>query len=127
MELWIMLLGVLSCLVFGLIAMVSGQQQAKESSGRSPREIEDLLEAVMSCSRDAIVVLDSQGRVVVWSKTAQSVLGWSEKQVLGRKLPEILQCSDLEKCKGAESPKIVEMVAPPLEGKRYPLSFPCSG
>jgi len=127
MESWIMLLGILSCLVLGLRAMAVGQEQAKESSGRSLREAEELLEALMSCSRDAIVVLDSQGRVALWSKTAQSVLGWSEKQVLGRKLEEILQCRDLEKCKGAESPKVVQMVCTSLGGNEIPIELSIFG
>lgn len=126
MEVWIILVGLVCFSGLGLSIMASGQAQVKEASGRSRRELEELLEAVMGCSRDGLVVLDCQGRVVIWSKAAQSVLGWAEKQVLGKKLADILQCRDLDQCNKAGPAQVLEVVCTSLAGREIPLEVSVS-
>ncbi len=121
MEMWVILLGILPFLMLGLSPMGMGLLRSKEPLGRSQQDLEELLEAVMSCSRDAIVILDSQGRVVLWSKTAESILGWPQKQALGRRLKELIPWEDLHKCKENPSTKIHEIFYSSPCGNDVPL------
>jgi PAS domain S-box-containing protein len=47
--------------------------------------------ALIDQARDAIIVHDLDNRVVSWSKGAESVFGWREEEVLGRRLDEVVQ------------------------------------
>lgn len=41
----------------------------------------------LDASRDAVVALDADGRIVVWSAGAQRMYGWRPEEMLGRQLP----------------------------------------
>lgn len=47
--------------------------------------------ALIDQARDAIIVHDLEHRVISWSKGATRVFGWSEDEVVGRNLLEVLQ------------------------------------
>ncbi|MGD1069581.1 MAG: PAS domain S-box protein [Bryobacteraceae bacterium] len=47
----------------------------------------EFLRALLDASPFGIVALDLSGRVKLWSRGAQSILGWSEEEVIGRHLP----------------------------------------
>ena len=49
-----------------------------------------ILEAFVQATQYAFVVLDPHGRVCYWNPAAQMVLGYTEEEVLGRKLQEFL-------------------------------------
>ena len=47
--------------------------------------------ALIDQARDAIIVHDLDNRILSWSKGAESVFGWREQEVLGRRLDEVVQ------------------------------------
>lgn len=47
--------------------------------------------ALIDQAKDAIIVHDLEHRVISWSKGATRVFGWSEEEVIGRDLLEVLQ------------------------------------
>ncbi len=126
MELWIILFGIVSCLGMGLTRWLVGQDQARELPGMNPRDLEELLDALLSHSRDAIVVLNSQGRVVIWSKTAQSVLGLQDDEALGKRLAEILPCEELGQYGKIGPKEVVEISYNSNEAGHIPLEVSAS-
>ncbi|MEJ5375493.1 MAG: response regulator [bacterium] len=126
MELWIILLGVVSCLGLGLSRWLAGQDQARELPGMNPRDMEEILDALLNHSRDAIVVLNSQGRVVIWSKTAQSVLGLQEDEALGKRLVEILPCEELDQYGKIGPKEVVEISYNSNKAGHIPLEVSAS-
>ena len=61
-------------------------------------EVEDLLELLSGCS-DGMYAIDADQRVVVWNKHAEEILGWTAKEVLGKRCFEALSGhSDTQNC-----------------------------
>lgn len=46
-------------------------------------------EALFMCATVAIVAIDRDGRVLMWNRGAERVLGWSREEVVGRTLPVV--------------------------------------
>jgi len=55
-----------------------------------------VLDALLQANRDAIIVVDSDKRVVEFSASAESTLGWSRSEAIGRPCTEILRCQDMD-------------------------------
>jgi PAS domain S-box-containing protein len=45
-----------------------------------------VLEAIIKASPLAIIAVDAQGRVTLWNESAERMMGWTEKEVLGKPL-----------------------------------------
>ncbi|MBM3792262.1 MAG: PAS domain S-box protein, partial [Acidobacteria bacterium] len=70
----------------GMVTDITDLRRAE----RAVLEREALLTAVTSSARDAIILMDDEGRVSFWNPAAQRILGWSEQEVLGRSVHEII-------------------------------------
>lgn len=55
-----------------------------------------VLDALLQANRDAIIVVDSDKKLVEFSASAESTLGWTRGEVIGRPCTEILRCQDME-------------------------------
>ncbi|MCA9751367.1 MAG: PAS domain-containing protein [Gemmatimonadetes bacterium] len=55
-----------------------------------------VLGALLRANRDAIVVIDSDKRVVEFSASAESTLAWERDEAIGRPCAEILRCQDVD-------------------------------
>ncbi len=53
-----------------------------------------VLGALLQANRDAIVVVDSDKRFVEFSASAESTLGWTRNEAIGKPCTEILRCQD---------------------------------
>ena len=54
------------------------------------RAREATLRAITTSARDAIIMMDDQGAISFWNPAAQRILGWSEEEVLGKNLHDLL-------------------------------------
>ena len=54
------------------------------------RESEEKFKAIIDTAKDAIVMADERGRVVLWSPGAERMLGYSEIEMLGRDFHKII-------------------------------------
>ena len=52
-------------------------------------EYREVLQAVMDTSPLAVIALDHAAFVRLWSRGAERMFGWSEKEVLGKPLPTV--------------------------------------
>ncbi len=71
-----------------LMAMIE-KALAKRRVERALWERTRTLETLIDATPGAIVALDTAGRVVTWSKAAERMFGWSEREMLGRCVPFI--------------------------------------
>lgn len=69
--------GVLFAAATDMTEHVSAQQQLREAYGNKSR-----LAAVVESSEDAIVSVSMEGQITSWNKAAQSMFGYSERQIL---------------------------------------------
>ncbi len=68
-----------------LAATVAERRQAD----RVERELEDAYGALVAAAPFAVVGLDRQGKVTVWSTAAEKMFGWGASEVVGRDLPTV--------------------------------------
>jgi PAS domain S-box-containing protein len=68
-----------------LAASVAERKQAD----RVERELEDAYGALVAAAPFAVVGLDRQGKVTVWSSAAERMFGWSAEDVVSHELPTI--------------------------------------
>lgn len=55
---------------------------------------ESMLDAIIRSARDAIVMLDSKGNVILWNPAAEQLFGYSCEEMLGRDLHRMLSQSE---------------------------------
>jgi PAS domain S-box-containing protein len=55
-----------------------------------------VLDALLQANRDAIIVIDSDQRIVEFSASAESTLEWRREEAVGRPCTEILRCQDTD-------------------------------
>lgn len=68
-----------------LVAMAMARKRVEERLAERAR--------LLDLSRDAIIVLDPQRRVVYWNQGAQDLYGWTEKEARGKNPHEMLHSS----------------------------------
>lgn len=71
--------------IIGVIATVQDTTARRESE-ESLRESNDKLTALVSYSPSAIIALNPEGIVTVWNPMAEQIFGWTESEVLGKRL-----------------------------------------
>ena len=78
--LWLLGLGGIGLAAVQLGGSLQPQQQQQELN---PEEANQILEALINVPPLAIVVLDSQGRVLLWNPAAENIFGWQASEVVG--------------------------------------------
>lgn len=84
--------------LYGFFAMVIGitkdrfrKIRIREYDAKSGlRSSEELRQLIVDSSLDAVVVVRGDGRIDHWSPNAEALFGWSEPEVLGRPLVEVV-------------------------------------
>ena len=49
---------------------------------------EEILKAIINANIDAIIQIDTDGKITGWGGQAESIFGWKEKEALGRNFQE---------------------------------------
>src|SRR3989304_5633431 len=66
------------------------RERARERVGpggghmKRPKAAERGLEQILARSGDGVFAVGSEGRVVLWNRAAERILGWSARDVMGR-------------------------------------------
>lgn len=61
-----------------------------ESQRVELHDSQEQINTIFKYAPDAVVVIDSQGRIVRWNPAAENKFGWSEQEVIGQYLHDIL-------------------------------------
>jgi two-component system sensor histidine kinase/response regulator len=72
--------------VMAIYEDVTKCKQAEEAL----RESEQRLNKVVSAAQDAIIILDSKGRISLWNESAERIFGYSAEEVQGKDLHKLL-------------------------------------
>jgi PAS domain S-box-containing protein len=72
--------------VVGIYDDITARKLAEESL----QEREATLAAIASSARDAILMMNPEGRISFWNNAAERILGWSRDEALGKDLHEFL-------------------------------------
>lgn len=80
--------------VVGFRWLLSDISRRKQTNARLQRTYKLLL-ALVEASPKGIIMVDTQGRVQLWSDAAERILGWAQEEVLGQ-LPKHLSTDMLE-------------------------------
>jgi two-component system NtrC family sensor kinase len=60
-------------------------------------ETKNFLESIVDKAGDAISVVDLEGRILYWNEGAERIYGFSKKEAMGRRLPELLYPRDAKR------------------------------
>ncbi|CAN5538135.1 hypothetical protein BH11PSE4_BH11PSE4_27730 [soil metagenome] len=69
---------------------ITRRLRAQEAQSAS----EQMAQAVIDTALDAFVQIDSHGSVLLWSPKAETMLGWTRDEVIGKNLGELVVCGD---------------------------------
>ena len=72
--------------VFGITRDITLQKTAEEAL----RESETRLRSITSAALDAIVMIDSKGRVTFWNQAAEKMFGYKKEEMLGKNFHSIV-------------------------------------
>jgi len=70
----------------GVALDITAQRLAEESAQAQS----DLLKTVIDTALDALVTIDSHGRIELWNKQAELLFGWTHEEVRGKRLEETI-------------------------------------
>jgi two-component system cell cycle sensor histidine kinase/response regulator CckA len=84
--------------ILGFFAALIGVIQGKLRNARIRewdaetrlQQSEELRASVVDASMDAIVVIDAEGVITLWSKSAEELFGWTASEVIGKRLSETI-------------------------------------
>ena len=54
------------------------------------KESEDRIQTIFSSAPDAVIVIDSQSKVIRWNKKAEELFGWSSEEIIGKVLSDYI-------------------------------------
>lgn len=64
--------------------------RARKAAERALRDSEEKFRTMAGAARDAIMMMDDQGRIVFWNEAAERIFGFPEVQALGKLLHELI-------------------------------------
>jgi len=99
------------------------------------REREATLQAVCTSAVDALVMIDGEGRAVLWNPAAERMFGYTAAEMLGQPIHDLLAPNDLRQRflanfpafqktgQGAAIGKVVELTARRKDGSEFPVDL----
>ena len=54
------------------------------------RQSEEQIQNIFNAAPDAVIVIDEEGKIVKWNPKAETLLGWSEEEAIGKLLSETI-------------------------------------
>jgi len=99
------------------------------------RESQEMFRAIGYAARDAIVMIDNDGRVAYWSRAGEDMLGYRPEDVLGRRmhrmlaperfLPDVAKAFDVfqQTGEGAVVGRTIELAARHRDGREIPVEL----
>ena len=112
------------------VQLMSARQQAEEAL----RASEESFRSIVQTANDAIINIDSGGKVILWNKAAEEIFGFSPDEMVGQTLaliiPERFREAQIERMKHAGSTgefkvigKTVELAGLRKDGGEFPIEL----
>ncbi len=119
----------------GTVMDITERKQAEEAL----RASEEKMRAMAEAAPDALVMADAQGRILFWSRSAESMFGWSCEEALGHEVHSLLAPEEtrVQVVKGlshfartGQGPvigRVTEAQAVRRDKKRFPVELSVAG
>ncbi|MFH1679322.1 MAG: PAS domain S-box protein, partial [Candidatus Eisenbacteria bacterium] len=104
--------------VLALVRDITERKRAEETL----RENESRLRAITDSAKDAILMMDNEGRVAFWNPAAEAIFGYSDAEAVGRNLHELLAPERYLEAHGAAFPEFRRSGRGTAVGKTLELS-----
>ena len=120
--------------ITGYIGTLSDITESKNTE-QLIRNSEETKRLIMDSALDAIISMDSSGRITVWTPQAEKTFGWKQKEIIGKTIVDTIIPSQYREqhkrgfahyLKTGEGPvlnKIIEITALNKEGKEFPIEL----
>ena len=107
----------------------------KKKAEAIARNSEDVRKLIMKSALDAIICIDTDGKIIVWNTQAEVLFGWKEEIILGKQLvdtiiPERYREKHslgfdhfLKTGEGSILNKLIELTALNIGGKEFPVEI----
>ena len=111
---------------------------ARKAAEEAREEIEERFQNLARAAQDAIISIDHQGRITYWNRSAETMFGYTAKQVVGKDAHELLvperyrkECDEaMERWKqtgqGAMLGKTRELAGLRADGSEFPIELSLS-
>lgn len=118
-------------LVRGCLIDISERKEAE----RRIRELEETRQKIMDAALDAIIGMDTEGKIIFWTPRAESLFGWKEEEVLGKLVADTIvpprhrdaHLRGLGRYLAGGAPRImnrlVEITARDRRGREFPVEL----
>ena len=73
-------------ILVGIIHDITGLKQVENSL----RESEEKFRAITTSAQDAIIIIDQQGKIKLWNKSAERIFGYTKQEVIGETVHALL-------------------------------------
>jgi PAS domain S-box-containing protein len=119
----------------GRIVAIARNITERIKTEQAIRNSEETRRLIMNSAMDAIIVMNTEGRVTSWNPQAERIFGWKEKEVVGKMLsdtiiPDHLKekhkrglANYLQTGKGPLLNKLIELTAVNRHGKEFPVEL----
>ncbi|MDC6352087.1 PAS domain S-box protein [Zeaxanthinibacter sp. PT1] len=123
---------------FGSITDINEQKKYSEVLEAILLKSESQKEDILQFAPDAVVSINSLGRIISWNPEAENIFGWKEKEVMGKTLTETIipdryaqrhntgMANYLESGQGQVLNKLVEVSAVKKSGEEIPIELKIS-
>jgi PAS domain S-box-containing protein len=119
----------------GRIVAIARNITERIKTEQAIRNSEETRRLIMNSAMDAIIVMNTEGRVTSWNPQAEIIFGWKEKEVVGKLLSDTIipvylkeqhkrgLANYLQTGKGPVLNKLIEIMAVSREGKEFPVEL----
>ncbi len=94
------------------------QRKEMQLLQRQTQQAQELRSSIVDSSLDALLSIDSEGRIIEYSKSAVEMLGWTREEAMGRDMATMLIPEQYRSAHAAGMQKFLETGEGPLIGKR---------
>ena len=124
--------------LLAFVARNIGSVLARTRAQIDLQESEERFRNLTETAFDGIIMMNEQSEVSIWNKAAEKIFGYSEKEILGKKLHDILLPAEFDKENknaihsffhlkdGDISGKTIEVVGKHKNGNRFPIELSVS-
>jgi len=121
--------------VYGIYRDISARKKAEIDL----REREEILNSITSSAQDAIVVINNEGNVIFWNRSAEKIFGYKEEEITGKNFHKLLAPGKYHEAhrkgfskfkktgKGNTIGTTMEMEALNRKGELFPIELSLSG
>jgi len=117
--------------LIGSMTDISERKKAEEEIKSS----EEKRRLIMNAALDAIICIDTNGKITFWNPQAEKIFGWKEEEVMGKMLSEIIIPEEFRKMhdngiakyldtgKGPTLNRLLELSAVNRRNERFPVEL----